>query len=266
MKKKHGISVCFVIRNGLINGYPFWESLHSALPIADEFIISDGDSKDKTSQVIEKFRNQYPDKVKIIKANWEKEMGGCGEVISIISKKAMEYCKYEWIYYLQADEIIHQDNYKIIREVANGKYGVLNSVEFKFSHFIGSWNPLPDNSPAYSSAIRMVKNTSSIYLLGDGWTFVGDVKPQLPIDFIPRPIFHLAWVFPKNIDLKNIEQMKIYPNMEAYQCKGRESAINIHKQGGRQMGLPYPDDISSYPNGIERLFGLFEYKLPFDLM
>jgi len=257
-----GISVCFVIKNGLINGYPFWESLESSLPIANEIVISEGYSSDKTYEVLLKFRDKYKDRVKLFQADWSRNVGGCGEIISVISSEAMSRCTCKWIYYLQADEIIHKDNCNILKDIASGKLGNYNSVCFNYAHFIGSWKPLPKGGAAYSNAIRMVKNTREISLMGDGWTFKGSIHPVFDPNSIPKPIYHFGWVFPKNIDQKNVEQGKIYSGMSDYQRKASLSAENIKRGYTQKNGFPKPDDYDDYPDSMRRLIGQFEYTLP----
>jgi glycosyltransferase involved in cell wall biosynthesis len=262
-----GISVCFVIKNGLINGYPFWESLESCLPIANEIVISDGNSVDKTYDALLKFKERYGDKVKLFKTNWERSgIGGCGEIISVISSETMAKCSCKWIYYLQADEIIHKDNYNILKDIASEKLGNYNSVCFRYSHFIGSWKPLPRGGAAYSEAIRMVRNMKEISLMGDAWTFKGVIHPVFDPNKIPKPIYHFGWVFPKNIDQKNVEQAKIYPSMPDYQRKASASAENIKKGYSQKNGFPKPEDYDDYPDSMRRLIGQFEYSLPLGIL
>ena len=263
---KPGISVCFVVKNGLFNGYPMWESLNSAVPIADEFVISEGNSSDDTMRVLEKFRDTCGKKVTIFKTNWERFKSPCGEVISRVSQEAIDRCSFDWVYYLQADEIIHEGNHKFISDVSKGKFPKFNSVSFPFKHCIGSWNPLPSNHPAYQEAIRMVRRIPTIQLLGDAWNFTGDVGPIYPAGLVPKPIFHLAWVFPKNIDQKNLSQANIYTDMKDYQEKAAASRVRIESGYDCKTGFQNPDDQDQFPKGISRLFGKFEYSLPDGLL
>jgi len=254
-----GVSVCFVIRNGILNGYPFWESLESCLPFADEIVISEGYSDDDTYEIITNFKNQHPDKVKVYRSRWGKSTAG--EMIEIKSTEAMQKCTREWIYYLQADEVIHEDNHSFIRDVANGQYGDMNSVSFNFNHFIGSWTPLPLGTAAYATAIRMVRNIKSIKLMGDAWTFIGSCHPSVPLNMVPKPIYHFAWVFPKNMTEKQISHANLYTGMQAYQNQAA-LAVEVKRTGhDNKAGLP-ATDYDDYPKGIKRLVGKFEYELP----
>lgn len=254
-----GISVCFIVKNGLTNGYPFWESLTSSIPIADEIVVSEGFSNDGTYEAILKFQKKYGSKVKVFRCDWNKFKSESGAVIAKVSQEAINFCSKSWIYYLQADEIVHPRNVDFIKRVVNSNH---NSVCFNFNHFIGSWKPLPPGGAAYSTAIRMVRKIPSIYLLGDGWTFAGQIAPVLGPNGVPKPVYHFGWVFPKNIDQKNIEQSKIYPDLSAYQNKASASQQNILNGYGEEKGLPVPDDYDDFPCGMKRLVGAFKYTLP----
>ena len=81
-----GISVCFVIKNGIINGYPFWESLTSCLGFADEIIISEGYSRDNTLAYVKKFALDNKNiNIKIFNTDWNKFKFAHGETISAVS-------------------------------------------------------------------------------------------------------------------------------------------------------------------------------------
>lgn len=261
---KEGVSVCFVVRNGLINGYPFWESLNSCVKFADEIVISEGYSDDDTYKVLEVFKEKNPTKVNLFRTDWKRFVSPYGEVITHVSQEAISKCSYSWVYYLQADEIVHEGNHQFIKDVADGKFSDqgFRAVSFPFRHCIGSWNPLPENSPAYSEAIRMVVNSSSIRLMGDAWNFTGSVSPCYPAGAVPKPIYHLAWVFPKNIHHKNISQGEIYKNLPDYQRKANASREQISKGHENHDGYPHPDNGDQFPVGIDRLFGAWEYTLP----
>ncbi len=102
-----GISVCFVIKNGMINGYPFWESLSSSVPLADEVIVSEGYSTDGTYEALVKFQKKYGPKIKMFRTDWGKFGSQSGSVITKVSQEAFDRCSRSWIYYLQYDYIIN---------------------------------------------------------------------------------------------------------------------------------------------------------------
>jgi len=266
MNLKPGISVCFVIKNGIKQGYPFWESLLSCLPIADEIVISEGASDDGTAACISKFVSMYGNRcrISVYRDDWASRPSGCGEIISWVSEKNMRRCTREWIYYLQADEVIHEGNTEFLRGIAEGKPGNFNAVEFYFWHFLRSWNPVKSGA-AYHKAIRMVRNRSDIRLLGDAWTFHGSVKPTCPSSAVPHPLFHLGWVFPENCDVKDVEHAKIYTGMKAYQDNAKSAKERL-AAGGYEKGYDGPVDTSAFPAIIGRLYGMVKYELPQEVL
>jgi len=257
-----GISVCFVIKNGIRQGYPFWESLKSCLSFADEVVISDGYSDDGTLDVLKKFIEMHEDQAKfrLYLDDWNMHRSGCGEVIAAMSAINFRRCEREWVYYLQADEVLHEENSDFVRDIADNHSEEFNSVIFRFAHFIHAWEPLPPGQ-AYDEAIRMVKNDRRIKFLGDAWTFTGAIAPTCPAGLGPKPIYHLGWVFPKNCDVKSIEHAKLYAGRRDYQASAKRAKQNLAADQ-YATGFDANGTFSDYPAGVERLIGMVEYKLP----
>ena len=261
---KPGISVCFVIKDAITNGYPFWESLESCLPFADEIVISEGYSDDDTLHFLKLFAVQHPGKVEIFHDYWGAIESPNGEAISVISNLNLRRCKYEWIYYLQADEIIHPGNYSYIRMIADNDIPV-NSVEFWFVHFLGSWIPIgplsvPDWPGFYNVAIRMVRNRDDIQLRGDAWTFGGETNPAMIAELAPRHLYHLAWVFPENILQKRMSKANIYTRNVDLQ-KGAAEAWDL-LEAGKSLPPLSVGDLGDVPPCVHRLVGMPKYIPP----
>lgn len=258
-----GISVNFIIKNGIVQGYAFWESLKSCLAFADEIVISDGYSTDGTAHYLDKFIRMFGPRVpiRLYRDDWTGIKSHRGEVISVISEINHRRCQREWVYYLQADEVLHDDSAKFIRDIAAKHSGQYNSVAFQFCHFLGSWEPFPKGKAAYDEAIRMVKNRPDITYLGDAWSFCGSVAPTCPASLCPMPIYHLGWVFPKNCDHKSVEHGKIYTGMPDYQRIAAAAAERMAK-GEYTHGNPKSASLAGYPPCLDRLFGMVEYVLP----
>ena len=63
------ISGFTIVRNTLSQGYPFVESIISAMPVCDEFIIADGYSTDGTWEILQRLAELYP-KIKLSRDKW----------------------------------------------------------------------------------------------------------------------------------------------------------------------------------------------------
>ena len=255
------ISVVFIIKNGIKQGYCFWESLQSCLPFADELIISDGHSDDGTFEYLMKFAKKYRSEVSTImyQDEWE-EVSYHGEVISMVSQRAINHASKEWVYYLQADEIIPPETADYIKDFADKDAfgsedsGGYNSLGFPFWHFIRQWQP---SQEGYRSAVRMVRNGCG-YLKGDAWTFTGDDIVPTYDSLCPKPIFHFAWCFPKQNDVKDIEHSKLYQNFPCYQEKAKKAMKSLESDLE-----PYPrTDFDDFPELARRFVGKAMYELP----
>jgi len=155
-----------------------------------------------------------------------------------------------YIYYLQADEILHEENIPYIKEIAEkDKY---NSVSFPFYHFVNSWVPSTDKR-FYKEAIRMVKNRSDIHLKGDGWTFEGNIDPC--DNKCPNRIFHFGWVFPNANKTKHIEHFKIYQNVVEYR-DNLVKACNDKRTEAYSVG-----DFKDFPEIAKRFIGKEKYEI-----
>ena len=93
------------VRNGINLYYPVVESIKSILPIVDEFIIAVGNSTDNTRERIAGINDP---KVKIIDTEWEEKYFNKGIINSIQTDIAKKECRGDWLFYLQADEVVHE--------------------------------------------------------------------------------------------------------------------------------------------------------------
>jgi len=248
------ISVVFIAKNVIKQGYCFWESLSSCLPIANEIIIGEGFSTDDTLQYLIKFKKYYKNKVKInlFQEKWP-DKSYLGEAIKIVSQNAIKKAQCEYVYYLQADEVIHEQNIPFIKKIASEKK--YNSVVFPFHHFTRAWEP---SKEGYRSAIRMIRNIATIQLMGDAWSFEGDTEPSFGPDNVPKPVYHFNWCFSSHNDIKDIEHARLYVNIPEYQEKMKRALSTLNKKKE-----PYPlTKFNDFPKITKRFIGKAEYILP----
>ena len=130
------ISGCTIVRNAIKLHYPVVESINSILPICDEFIVNIGDSQDGTHELIKSINSP---KIKIIKTTWDLSQGK--EVLSYQTNLAISECTGDWVFYLQTDEVIHQEDlthlYKCMGYQLQNKN--IDALRFQWLHFYGSY-------------------------------------------------------------------------------------------------------------------------------
>lgn len=144
------------LRNAEINGYPFIESIRSILPIVDEFICAIGEGDDKTRDIVQSIGDS---KIKIIDTQWNENMRDRGFVYGQQKMIAQYNCSGDWAFYLEADEIIHEKEYHLIKNAMERHFDntEVEALYFNFYHFYGIPNQV--GIAGYRQAPRIIRNS-----------------------------------------------------------------------------------------------------------
>jgi hypothetical protein len=156
------ISAFTFIKNGIILGYPFIESIHSVLPIVDEFIINVGRSEDKTLDTIRAIKS---DKIRIIQSEWNDKILDRGYVYGQQKMIAQFNCSGDWVFYVEGDEVYHENE---LQKIKNSMETYLHDTKvealvFNFMHFYGNANSVLNSPGWYRSEARIIKNSIRSY-------------------------------------------------------------------------------------------------------
>ncbi|HOS47896.1 MAG TPA: glycosyltransferase family 2 protein [Bacteroidia bacterium] len=182
------------VRNAVKYDYPVEASVRSMLPLVDELIVCLGNSDDTTESLINSIADP---KIKIVHSTWDDSLREGGRVLAVETNKALDAVNpnADWCIYLQADEVIHEEDYTSIRS-AMTQYKDQKNVEgllFKYLHFYGNYNYIGDSRKWYRYEIRIIRNDKNIRSYKDAQGFrYGDRK--LNVKEIPARIFHYGWV------------------------------------------------------------------------
>lgn len=156
------VSLFTFLRNGSKLGYPFLESIQSALPLADEYVValgpSDADEADLTRKSLLELANP---KIRIIESVWNEGMRQAGFVYGQQKMLAQSQCTGDWAFYLEADEVLHEQDLDRIYGAMQTNLANLRveALVFDYLHFFGSpkWYAI---SPGwYRRAPRIIRNT-----------------------------------------------------------------------------------------------------------
>ncbi|MBI3543620.1 MAG: glycosyltransferase family 2 protein [Deltaproteobacteria bacterium] len=202
------ISGFTIIRNGLKFDFPFLESIRSALPICDEFVINVGASEDATRQAIEQLRLRLSTaeaaKIKIIETVWpldDPEQRKGGRILADQTNLALGNCQHDWCFYLQGDEVLHEDDHEMIR--AQLGHWVherrIEAVVFEYVHFYGSYGVVQTSRSSYRREVRVVRNGLGIRSTGDAQSFRHADDRKLNAVLTKARVFHYGWVRPQEI-------------------------------------------------------------------
>ncbi len=196
------------MRNAQMLGYPFVPSIKSVLPIVDEFIIALGPSEDETEKMI---RDIGSAKVKIIHTQWNENMRTDvklkGFVYGQQKSIALFNCTGDWAFYLEADEVVHEDDLPKIKHSME-KYLRDDRVEalvFDYIHFYGNRNTFAWSPGWYRQAPRILRNNIPSWA-PKGLFFIvmeNHKKGRYPRATLSgAKIYHYGWV-------RSEEQMKL---------------------------------------------------------
>ncbi len=207
-----GFTFC---RNMVRYDYPVVESILSILPIVDEFVVNVGRCEDGTLDLI---RSIDSPKIRIVESVWDETLRKDGIIYSQQTNIALSYCTGDWAFYLQADEVIHeQDLPRILQAIGlNEGNPEVRGLLFRYLHFVGDYWSL--NPWFYHKAVRIIRNDGKVESCGDAVGFqlkaTGQYLQSGPPGWVATSgarVFHYGWVKdPKTMLAKKQEQTKVY--------------------------------------------------------
>jgi glycosyltransferase involved in cell wall biosynthesis len=190
------ISGFTIVRNGVKLQYPMVEAIRSILPVCDEFIVSVGDSDDGTLEVI---KGIVSPKIKIIQTRWDMSQGPL--VLSQQTNIALKHCSGDWAFYLQTDEVVHEEDLPklegVMRRYLNDPQA--DALRFKWLHFYGSHYRYRIDSGWYQKQSRIIRNNGEMESYSDAYGFRRKDGRDLRTRDTGCFIYHYGWVFSEEI-------------------------------------------------------------------
>lgn len=257
---KYAITCFMIVRNVLSQGYPFLEAITQALPVCDELLVSDGYSTDGTYEALLK-ASKVNRKIKLFREEWPNR--GFHETLRIATNNLRWKCRGDYIFYIQANEIIHEDSWDYLR--------VLPEVWPKAITFSLPYILLYGTLKFHEQyRLRYARNLDYIEAIYDAWalglkkTFIareilksiinpyhlariiykgihriyafegGIPKYTVPV-ILPKPIYRYQAVFPGDTLRKELERAKRWGKREdediwLRKLKELETSCRNHKE------------------------------------
>lgn len=234
------ISAFTIVKDAIKQGYPFAESIASALPTCDELLISDGFSTDGTYEILQKME-KLNKKIKIYQQEWTKKTL---TVIADLSNDLRKKCRFEYLFYIQAPEIIHEKNIETLRALPE-MFPDADTFCLPFTTIIG--NLKAQEEPR----LRFCKNLQRLHLTGDAWAFSvtrGFVKsearknlrhPRKLLNYIGRGV---EWTYAGSLNNVRSRAVCLPAPILRYPCLFKENYIE--RCAGHAVNL----DLSMYQN------------------
>jgi hypothetical protein len=212
------------VRNAVKFDYPVVESITSILSIVDEFIVSVGNCDDGTLELIQSINSP---KIKIHHSVWDDSLKEGGKVLAVETDKALTHVSpdSDWAFYLQADEVVHENELPNIVKAAE-QYLADKNVEgllFNYKHFYGTYDYLGDSRRWYDYEIRLIRNNKNIISYRDAQGFrtkenlpAGKAGQKLKVKLANTSIYHYGWVRHPDKQMEKLVTFSTYWGAEQY--------------------------------------------------
>ncbi|MBN2272832.1 MAG: hypothetical protein JXR41_03205 [Bacteroidales bacterium] len=202
--------------------YPMKQAVMSILPIVDEFIVVLGDS-DADDTTREEILSIGSPKVRIIDTIWDIEKYPRGMEHAHQTDIAKNYCKGDWLFYLQSDEVIHEDDLPIIQQRCQALLNEkdIEGLLFDYIHFWGDYNHYQNGHSWYRREIRVIRNDPEIHSWESAQSFrrIPDFDGihyrqhentyKLKVARAHARVFHYGWVRPPELMNRKIKHFNI---------------------------------------------------------
>lgn len=184
-----------IVKNASLHEYPVEAALRSALRLCDEVVANVGVSDDDT---LERVRSVGDDRLRVLHRSWPDPRGTGLRELSHETDRALEACGHEWALYLQADEVLHEDDVPDLRRsVARAdRDGRVEGLLFDYLHFYGSPRWVLAGRRRYRREVRLVRRSAGIRSVRDAQGFrvggPGGRKPRVVRS--GARVFHYGYV------------------------------------------------------------------------
>jgi len=218
--------------------YPIKPAIMSILPIVDEFIVAlgKGDEDDKTREQIESINS---DKIKIIDTVWDLDKYPHGMENAHQTDIAKSHCTGDWLFYLQADEVIHEKYLPAIKkrceELLDDKE--VEGLLFRYKHFWGDYKHYQTSHKWYKHEIRIIRNDPEIHSWESAQSFrrIPDFDGihyrqqegtyKLKVAKVDAEVYHYGWVRPPSLMKKKMRALDTIHKGES----GAEKKSNFYR-------------------------------------
>ena len=188
------------LRNAQMLGYPFVPSIRSILPLVDEFVVAMGPCRDDTEAMIRAIDDP---KIRIIHTTWNENIRNDLRVKGFVYGQqksiALFNCTGDWAFYLEGDEVVHEDDLPNIRAAMERHLGNpgMEALYFNYVHLYGNRDTQAVSPAWYRREVRVLRNTIPAWGPKGLFFIVLDTpkKGHYPrAAFACGTIYHYGWI------------------------------------------------------------------------
>ncbi|MCF8227014.1 MAG: hypothetical protein K9J30_14145 [Bacteroidales bacterium] len=252
--------------------YPLRYAIESVLPLVDEFVVAlgDSDADDTTREEIEKIGSN---KIRIIDTVWDIEKYPRGMEHAHQTDIAKAHCTGDWLFYLQSDELVHEQFLPVIRQRCEELLDdhEVEGLLFNYHHFWGDYRHLQDNHCWYRREIRIIRNDPEIHSWESAQSFRripgfdgNNYRQQegtykLKVASVDAWIYHYGWVRPPAVMQNKIKVFTTNHQGEDFvNQKIKDAKYPEYFDFGNLSRLP--EFIGSHPKVLEPWIARFDWQ------
>ncbi len=199
-----------LVRNAIKLDFPIVPAIRSILEVCDEVVVNIGASEDDTRDLVASIGDP---RVRILDRVWD--FSKQNFMISHETEQAMQACRGTWGIYIQADEVLHEDGARALRE-KTAEWDADARVEgllVRYLHFYGGFDLVATNRRWYRREVRCIRLGKDIrpYQGAQGFR-VGPEQRRIRARPTEAVMFHYGWARPPQAIKEKHEISKtIYP-------------------------------------------------------
>lgn len=240
MRDRVKISGFTFARNTVRFDYPIVESIKSILPIVDEFVVNVGPDEDGTLDLIHSIGDP---KIKTIRSQWNPNMNSGGYLYSQQTNIALFNCTGHWAFYLQADEVVHEDDLPLIMDYVD-RYLEDDDVEGLTLWHLDFWGDYQTILNVYpyrgQRRCRLIKPHCFVLSRGDAAGFTVHPKykekgRKIRVLEMGARLFHYGNVRSKGALYAKSNSVQKYHSEKPFE----ENRLDFYKHFPRQFVAPY---------------------------
>ena len=199
-----------IVRNAVKLDFPIVPAIRSVLEVCDEVIVNVGKSDDDTRDLVAAIADP---RMRILDTEWDFSKRNL--MLSIETQRAMDACRGTWGIYIQADEVLHEDGARILREKTREWDGDarVEGLLVDYLHFYGGFDTVATSRRWYRRETRCIRLGRDIrpYQGAQGFR-VGPEYRRIGVRVTGAEMFHYGWARPaKAIREKHEASKVIYP-------------------------------------------------------
>jgi hypothetical protein len=159
----------------------------------DEVVVAvaPGDPDDDTRGLVESIDDG---RIRTVDAVWDETRRHLA--YADMTNAALDACTGDWCLYVQADEVLHEDDHEIVKGRCAELVGDprVDGMLFDYLHFFGDYGHVQRGQGWYAREVRIVRNGVGIRSVRDAQSFRRPPQRRITVAPARARVFHYGWV------------------------------------------------------------------------